>query len=63
MRSTDRRVMKQSEFVWRLQAEVKARQPYTCSHCGSGALCPVFAWDRRGTWQCVDCGRELCTAD
>lgn len=52
-----------TERLWRIKAESKARQPYTCPHCGSGALCPTFTTDRRATWQCVECGREFTTTD
>lgn len=44
------------------EADLKARRAYTCPHCGSGALWPTLAHDRRGTSICVDCGREVCPA-
>jgi hypothetical protein len=62
---TRRPVMSRGERLWRLKDESKVRSPYTCPHCGSGALCPSFASDRRGTWICraIGCGREFAEAD
>ena len=72
---SERPVMTRTERLWRLKAELKARSAWTCPHCGSGALVPVFrtyyrytdgrpekerATDRRGTQHCADCGREFC---
>lgn len=58
-----RTAMGRRERLRRLKSEIKARQPYTCPHCGSGALLPSFATDRRATWICADCDREFCVAD
>lgn len=71
--------MSRTERLWRLRAELRARMPYTCPRCSSGAICPSFSGryrypddtpedvprqpDRRGTWLCTDCGREFCEAD
>jgi ribosomal protein L37AE/L43A len=54
--------MTRTERLWRLKQESKARSPYTCPHCGSGAIYPSFAWDRGGTWICTVCRREFCEA-
>lgn len=56
-------VMSRSERLWRVKARLRARQPYTCPYCGSGALWPTLAHDRRGTWICVSCRREFCPED
>ncbi len=76
--SPSRPVMTRTERLWRLKQESKARQPYTCPHCGSGALAPSFSafyrypddtagdvprlTDRRDTSICTACRREFCEA-
>jgi transcription elongation factor Elf1 len=60
---SDRPVMTQHERLWRIKAELKARRAYTCPHCGSGALLPTLAHDRRGTSICVACNREFTGVD
>ena len=50
-----------AERLWRIKEASRARRPYTCPHCGSGALWPTLAADRRRTWICLDCRREFCT--
>lgn len=60
---SDRPVMSHHERLWRIKAALKASAPYTCPQCGSGALIPSFATDRRGTQVCADCGREFCSVD
>jgi ribosomal protein L37AE/L43A len=69
--------MTRTERLWRVKDESKARSPYTCPHCGSGALALSLVYyrypdgtpeekrrlDRRGTWVCVVCRREFCEAN
>jgi ribosomal protein L37AE/L43A len=55
--------MTRTERLWRLKQESKARSPYTCPACSSGAIRPMF-WPRLGLlWGCVVCGHIFSEAD
>lgn len=50
--------MSRRERADRLKAELDARRPYACHHCGSGALRPWLP-TRVLHWNCKDCGGEV----
>jgi len=55
--------MSRSERLWRVKDESKARRPYCCPACSSGAIRPMFWPGLNLLWGCTNCRKIFCESD